>query len=234
MAGSSLTVVIPLHDEAEGVPALAQRMAEFLREEARDIDLVLVDDGSTDGTAALLKQHFAGMPCAIRSHDANRGLITALETGFGAASGELVAWLDSDLTYDPAILSGLADAVDAGADVAVASCYHPEGAVEGVAPWRRALSSVASAVYRRITRADIHTFTCMVRVYRRAVLETCAPKSRGFAGVTEVLLEAMRRGYRIAERPATLHRRRVGQSKIRVFRAGMEHLRLMWCAWRAR
>ena len=172
--------------------------------------------------------------CEILQHDHNLGLIAALETGLSAARGELIAWLDSDLTYDPGVLTPLAAAVDAGADVAVASCYHPEGRVEGVAAWRRALSSMASAIYRRLTRAEIHTFTCMVRVYRRAVLEACAIEHRGFAGVTEVLLEAMRRNFLVAEVPATLQRRRLGHSKIRVFRAGLDHLGLMWRAWWAR
>ena len=228
-------MIIPLHDEAPGVPALAARMKEFLTEEkGREVDLVLVDDGSRDQTKTLLEEHFAGLPHQIVEHEHNLGLSAALETGLSVAKGELVAWLDSDLTYDPGILAPLAAAVEAGADVAVASCYHPDGRVEGVPPWRLALSSVASRAYRWVTGAPIHTFTCMVRVYRREVLEACTPTNHGFAGVTEVLLEALRRNHLVAEVPATLHRRRQGQSKIRVFRAGLDHLGLMWRAWWAR
>ena len=64
----------------------------------------------------------------------------------------------------------------------------------------------------------------MVRVYRRAVLEVCPPHNPGFLGVTEVLLAALQRNYRITEVPATLSRRRRGQSKMRVLTVGLSHL----------
>jgi hypothetical protein len=83
---------------------------------------------------------------------------------------------------------------------------------------------VASRGYRLLTRSPIHTYTCMVRVYRRAVLEACRPRNAGFLGVTEVLLAALQRGYRVAEVPATLSRRRQGQSKMRVLAVGLGHL----------
>ena len=71
-------------------------------------------------------------------------------------------------------------------------------------------------------------------MYRRAVLDACPPSEPGFLGVTEVLLCALRRGYRVAEVPATLRRRRLGQSKMRVLRVGLGHLGLMWRTGRGR
>jgi hypothetical protein len=100
--------------------------------------------------------------------------------------------------------------------------------------WRRALSALASLAYRRATRAPLHTFTSMVRVYRRSVLEDCTPQHAGFLGVTEVLLQAIERGYRAIELPAVLRRRRAGQSKMRVLRVGLGHLGLLWLARRRR
>jgi dolichol-phosphate mannosyltransferase len=229
-----MTVIVPLRDEADGVAALARRLASLVAREAppRRVDLVLVDDGSTDETAALLEEHFADAPALILRHPRARGLGAALATGLEVTSSPLVGWLDADLTYDPAVLLELAAAVDAGADVAVASCHHPGGKVEGVPRWRVQLSAAASALYRRLTGADLHTFTCMVRVYRREVLERCRTPTAGFAGVTEVLLQALWRGYAIAERPATLSRRRAGRSKLRVLRVGLAHLWLMARCWR--
>ena len=86
------------------------------------------------------------------------------------------------------------------------------------------LSSIASRTYRRLTGTPLHTFTCMVRVYRKPVLQACPPKHDGFLGVTEVLLAAIQRGYKVAEVPATLSRRRQGQSKMRVATVGFGHL----------
>ncbi len=232
---ASLTVVIPLYNEADGIPALADRMRSFVAAEAehREVDLVLVDDGSTDATHELLSRHCADLPATILRHPHNRGITAALTTGSDAARGELVAWLDSDLTYDPDILTTLASTVDSGADVGIASCYHPDGVVEGVPRWRLGLSSVASLGYRRLLRNPIHTFTCMVRVYRRDVLAACRPTHDGFLGVTEVLVIALQNGYRVEEVPATLRRRRIGQSKMRIASVGTSHLGLWWrLLWR--
>ncbi len=225
----SLTVIVPLHDEAPGVPALAARLRRWLADEVepRAVDLVLVDDGSQDDTWPLLQRHCADLPVQLLRHDHNRGLTAALATGLSAARGESIAWLDSDLTYDPAVLGALAEEVDAGADVALASCYHPNGAVEGVPRWRLALSSAASRIYRVVTRADLHTFTCMVRVYRCDVARQCASPEHGFLGVTDTLLRALHAGCVVREVPAVLSRRRVGQSKMRVVRVGLGHLRMI-------
>jgi len=232
----SLTIIIPLHQEAEGVPALAERMQLFLEDETqgRTIDLVLVDDGSTDDTRSLLEDRFANLPHTLLHHDDNRGLTEALSTGLSVARGELVGWLDSDLTYDPLLLLRLADIVEEGADLALASCYHPQGALVGVPGWRSLISRIASRGYRLATGLPLHTYTSMVRVWRREALEACKPRRRGFAGVTESLLLALIQGRRVEEWPASMCRRRRGQSKMRVIRVGLEHLGLMVWATRVR
>jgi dolichol-phosphate mannosyltransferase len=226
---SALTVVVPLFDEAANVPALAEALAAFSSAEraVRPVEIVLVDDGSRDATPDLLYAHAPRIPARVLTHAANRGLTAALRTGTEAAAGDLVGWLDGDLTYPPAILSQLAAACDAGADVATASCYHPEGAVEGVPPWRLWLSKAASLGHRLASGARLHTFTCMVRVQRREVVDRCRASRGGFVGVTETLLRALRAGYRVVEVPATLRVRHGGQSKMRVIRVGLAHLRLM-------
>jgi dolichol-phosphate mannosyltransferase len=227
--GPALTVIVPLFDEADGVASLAEELGRFLSAEGRrrPVDFVLVDDGSRDETHAALARHFAALPATVLRHPQNRGLTAALATGVSAARGDLVAWLDGDLTYDPSVLSALAAAVDDGADLALASCHHPDGRVLGVPQWRVLLSRAASRGYRALTRRPIHTFTGMVRVYRRDLLLACAPRRDGFLGVTEVLLRAIRRGAKIAEVPAVLRSRRTGRSKMRALRVAMRHLSLM-------
>ena len=86
---ASLTVVIPLYNEADGIPALADRMRTFVAAESkrREVDLVLVDDGSADATHELLSRRFAELPATILRHSHNRGITAALMTGSGAASG---------------------------------------------------------------------------------------------------------------------------------------------------
>ncbi len=233
----SLSVVVPLHDEAPGVPALASTLGELLRGADREIELVLVDDGSRDDTLDRLEAAFpaGGGPWRVLRHTENRGLTAALRTGSEAARHACVGWLDADLTYDPSVLLELARAVDAGADLAWASCHHPAGQLVGVSPWRASLSRLASGLYRRAAgHPELYTFTCMVRVQRREVLAATLPERGGFLGVAEQLLRALAQGARVTEVPATLHRRRVGQSKMRVLHAGLGHLGLLWAARRGR
>lgn len=219
---------MPLHDEEAGVEALGKRLRELLaRDVGRDLEIVLVDDGSTDRTPELLAALAASLPARLVRHDVNRGLTAALWTGSRLARGDYVGWLDSDLTYDPGILVDLAQALDEGADVALASCHHPRGRVEGVGPLRLWLSRFASGAYRLATGTSLHTFTCMVRVQRREILARCRPLRGGYAGVTEALLRALRAGAAIVERPAVLRRRREGRSKMRVLHVGFSHLGLM-------
>ena len=231
-----MTIVVPLYDERAGVPALADALRQVRKTSGgespgrpeRSIDLVLVDDGSHDGTWEALGEQFGNDPgVELIRHPPNRGLCAALRTGGAAATGAYIGWLYADLTYDPEILLALAGQLDDGAAIACASCYHPDGTVLGVPGWRRVLSGVASTVWRIFTRSGQHTYTCMVRVWRREALEFCQPRYAGFLGVTESLLRALRRGYRVAETPAVLSRRRVGQSKMRVLRVGLGQLVLM-------
>lgn len=227
-------MIVPAYNEAAGIADLARDMGRFLDSEAvtRTVQLVLVDDGSTDATAARMREHFADRrDTVIVAHPHNLGLGAALETGGASATGDYVAWFDSDLTYRPEILSELVARLDGGADVALTSCYHPDGGIEGVPAWRLALSKAASSIYRWLTRGQLHTYTSMVRAYRREVLAQCAPQRGGFLAVTEVLLRALRAGFRCVEVPAILARRRTGQSKMRIVRVAFGHAGLA-SAWK--
>ncbi|MHC5063267.1 MAG: glycosyltransferase family 2 protein [Planctomycetota bacterium] len=229
----ALSIVIPLFQEASGVPALAEALFALkkIAHGQRELHFVLVDDGSDDGTGPLLKEHCAEIPdTRILSHAQNRGLCEALFTGSEAATTPYIAWLDSDLSYEPGLCLQLADELDRGADLALASCYHPQGEVEGVSGFRLALSAIASRLYRALCGGGLHTYTCMLRAYRRELLSACKPQRGGFLGVTEVLLRALRAKKRCVEIPAVLRRRRQGQSKMRIFAVGLGHLGLMG-AW---
>lgn len=227
---------MPLYDEASGVVELLDTLGELVRTEGarRAIEVVLVDDGSQDGTWEAIGARIPDEDARWRRirHDRNRGLTAALRTGTEAARYELVGWLDADLTYDPVVLRGLAEAVDAGADLALASCHHPDGRMEGVPPLRSWLSRAASALYRLATRHALRTFTCMVRVQPRALALATWPELEGFLGVTEQLLRVLERDARVAEVPAVLRSRRTGRSKMRVVRAAWAHLKLIVAARR--
>ena len=229
---ASLSVVIPCYQEEASVAALAAQALAFVADEgrSRDIELVVVDDGSTDHTFERLQHELGGLEIQLLRHERNRGLTAALATGSKAARGELIAHVDADLSYDLALLGDLARRCDAGAQVAVASCHHPAGGARGVPRSRLLLSRMASRIYRLATGFRLHTFTSMVRVYRREVLAKCVPARSGFVGVTEILIRALRAGYRVEEVPAILRGRLAGASKMRTGRVAWSHAKLAGAA----
>src|SRR5205085_8574383 len=146
-------------------------------------EILLVDDGSSDRTWELLQEQFVGdARVRLIRHANNRGIAAAIETGIRAASAEIVASLDADCTYDPLQLIGLLGRLTEDVDVVVASPYHPAGRAVGAAQWRLALSRLASRLYARVMRNQLHTYTSCVRVYRRSSVMDLALRNRGFVG----------------------------------------------------
>jgi dolichol-phosphate mannosyltransferase len=190
------------------------------------VEITLIDDGSTDATATALEAWTDARVRCIR-HPNNRGLTAALATGLDHSRGAIVCWLDADLSYDAALLPRLVAMVRAGADLALVSPYHPDGRVEGISAGRLLLSKGVSWLYRWFVHADLHTFSSMVRAWRRELLEECRPRRGGYLGVTETLLLALARGASVAELPAVLRARQRGTSKLRVLPVLLGHIGLL-------
>jgi dolichol-phosphate mannosyltransferase len=119
-------------------------------------------------------------------------------------------------------------------DIVTASPYHPKGAVEGVPQYRLLFSFGASMLYRVLVSRHVHTWTSLLRAYRRPVIENVSFESDGFLAGTELLVNALQAGYTVAEFPTTLHVRTFGQSSIKIARVTKAHLkfqaRLLWNA----
>jgi hypothetical protein len=114
-----------------------------------------------------------------------------------------------------------------GVDMVTASPYHPAGTVLNVPAWRLLLSKASSALYRVVTNQKLHTFTACVRVYRRSSAINQSLRYSGFLGVAELLGKMALDGSVIVEHPATLEVRIFGQSKMKVVRTILGHLRLL-------
>jgi len=222
-----LSLVIPCRDEADNVQVLVRELTPILDElrQTRTVELVLVDDGSTDGTGHLLAEAFGHDPLVrIVPHKPGRGLGAAVRTGFRHSAGDVVVTTDCDASYPFHLIPSLLGLLRPGVDVVTASCYHPAGGVENVPGYRVFLSKSASLLYRILLDRKIHTYTCLFRAYRRSVVDTCEPESDGFLGVTEILASAILAGYTVRELPCVLRARRYGQSKARVAQIIRSHL----------
>ncbi len=228
---ASLSVVVPCYNEADGIPQLKKGLLPVLDQVAHhhEVELILIDDGSTDDTYWLLHKEFASRPrTKVVKHERNLNLGAAIRTGVMESSGEWIANLDSDCTYDPAVLFPMVQAMESGADLVTVSPYHPRGKVEGVPPYRLFLSRTLAALYRLILHKQIYTFTALARVYRRSIYDRIASPRNDFSSVAEIMLKALKQNLRVTEVPAVLSVRRFGESKMKTVRVIRAHLGLLW------
>ncbi len=222
------SIIIPCYNESENVLLMADRLLPIVAELERrgPTELILVNDGSTDDTLAQLNA-LAARQSGIRvlSHQQNQGLGAALRTGFAQAQGEIIVTTDSDGTYPFTEILPLLERLTPEVDVVTASPYHPQGGVEGVPRYRLILSQGASLLYRLLLDWRLHTYTAMFRAYRRETVQRVPSTANGFLMPAEWVSNALLLGYRVAEFPTVLHVRQYGQSKAKVLRIILAHLR---------
>ena len=191
--------------------------------------MLIVDDGSTDGTAAAAAAFAAARPAVkILSLPSNRGLGAALSAGFSAARGEWIATLDADLTFRPAALREmLARGRAENADLVAGSPYLRAGDMAGVSWLRRLPSLMLNALYRGLFGLSLTAYTPVFRLYRAARLRELALTAEGFEINAEIAARGLLAGWRVAEVPAALETRTAGVSKLRRGRELARHLSLI-------
>jgi dolichol-phosphate mannosyltransferase len=225
-----LSVVVPMFNERDCVEPLIASLEriEVALSQQYDLEFLLIDDGSTDETVALLRDALRGRSnYLIVEHERNRGIAAAIQTGIRAARHEVVVSTDCDGSYDPVLIAEMAPLLQPGVDLVTASPYHPLGRVENVPQWRLKLSRLASRLYALVCRRRLSCYTSCFRVYRRSAVAEIELENERFVGVAELLWKILDRGGRIVEHPALLRSRVAGQSKMRVVRATLGHLRLI-------
>lgn len=225
-----VSVVVPMFNERECVASLMTSLADVEAQlgDRYAFEFVLVDDGSRDETVALLKAAIAGRTnYRLVEHGVNRGIGAAIGTGIAAASHEMVVSMDCDGSYDPLLMGELLPLLADGVDLVTASPYHRAGGVENVPLWRLRLSRLASQLYGLACRHKLSCYTSCFRVYRRSAVIDIELENPGFVGVAELLCRVLQQGGVVVEHPAMLRSRVAGQSKMRVVRASLGHLRLI-------
>lgn len=212
-------VIIPMYNERENAAAIIDAVLEL----PHQFDILVIDDSSPDGTAAIVKEKIAENPGRVHiiERAGKLGLGTAYITGFKWALGQgydYICEMDADFSHNPADLMKLyqATAVD-GADVAVGSRYVTGVNVVNWPMGRVLMSYYASKYVRLVTRMKVHDTTAGFVCYRRRVLETIPLdkiKFKGYAFQIEMKFTAYKYGFRIAEVPIIFVNRVLGTSKM--------------------
>jgi dolichol-phosphate mannosyltransferase len=210
-------LVLPTYNEAGNVRPIVEAALAKLPDSAR---VLIVDDGSPDGTGAIADRLAEGDGRVDVLHRRRKeGLGPAYIAGFHralAAGAGYVLEMDADFSHDPAYLPRLLEAGER-ADVAIGSRYVDGGGVSDWSPLRRAISRGGSAYARLALGLSVADLTSGFRCFRREVLEAIdldSIGSRGYAFQIETTYRAVRRGFRVVEVPIVFRDRRVGNSKM--------------------
>ena len=207
-----VSVVVPLHNEADNVPVLVAAIRAAL-DTGPPWELLLVDDGSTDATAMRAEAAAAADPRVRVLRLAQwYGQTAALRAGFEHSRGRVVVSLDGDLQNDPRDIPRLVATLELGYDV-VAGCRDRAGHT----PLRRLTSRLANRLVDALTGAGIRDTGCTLRAYRLEVLRAL-PLYSDLHRFIPVLAAGLA-GARVTECPVTEHPRRSGRSKYGLGRA---------------
>jgi dolichol-phosphate mannosyltransferase len=214
-------VIVPTYEEAASIERLLRSVAAVLAEAAPgDHRILVVDDGSPDGTAAIAERVGGELGVVeLLERSAKGGLGQAYLAGFAhalAAGAQLVCEMDADLSHDPQYLPALLAAAEQ-ADVVLGSRYVAGGGVTNWGLVRRLLSRGGCAYARVILGIPQHDLTGGFKVLRRRVLETIeldSVRSQGYVFQIEVTYRAVLAGFRVAEVPIVFRERDAGTSKM--------------------
>ena len=224
---SGLSIVIPVHDEAEVIGDVIAAVRAAVPEVAFRWELVVVDDGSADGTAAVLDaMELADARLRVVRHDRNRGYGAALRSGFAAARFEWVFYMDGDGQLDP---GQLPDAVAALADADGVVGYR----VHRADPLLRRLNAALwNGLVRSLLGVAIRDLNCAFKLLPRRLLAPDSLFASGAVLSAEIVARAARSGCRLAEIPIEHRPRRRGRSSggrpSVMLRAAWELPRLYW------
>jgi hypothetical protein len=226
---TTLSVVIPAYNEENGIAEIVNRVlaveADLQKVGIAKLELLVVDDGSKDGTAKITedisKEHST---VRLIKHATNKGYGAALKTGFSSARGELIGFLDADGTYPPEYFPQLCEEAINGSDLVVGS--RMSGSESMMPATRRVGNFFFANLLSFLGRQKISDSASGMRVFKREVLERVYPLPDGLNLTPVMSTRAIHEGIIMAEVPIP-YSERVGRSKLSVVRDGTTFLQSM-------
>lgn len=212
MEERAVSVIIPTYNERTTLPTLVKRLAQL--RPRLPLELVIVDDGSPDGTGAVADAlgREGLIPITVVHRPGKAGLASAVLAGAAAAHEAIVTVMDSDLSHPPEFLPTLLAAMSDGVDIAIASRYTAGGGIDQWPLHRRAISYVAIRLVRITLGLRVHDPVSGFFAVRRAMLLDQPYDAMGYKILTEVLARHPRS--RVVEIPYRFVDRQGGSSKL--------------------
>ena len=201
-----ISVIIPAYNEARTLAEIIRRVQAA----PGDKEIIVVDDGSTDETPAILESLQSGLVRVIR-HPKNLGKGAAVRSGLARAQGDVILIQDADLEYDPQDYAKLLEPFARGAEVVYGNRRHDRYPIS----YRRYQwgGILLTTITNLLFGSDLHDEPTGYKLFRREVLQNLPLHAQGFEFCPEVTAKALKAGYRIVEVPIAYHPRSLEQGK---------------------
>lgn len=234
-------IVLPAYNEANALPSLLPQIQETMDQAELPYRVIVVDDGSSDGTVEVVQHAAENMPVELVKHVVNQGLGAALRSGLeealaGCQPQDCVVTMDADDTHPPSMIPNMLDKLDQGNNVVIASLFHDEAALVGLPWYRKILSQGAYRIFCVVFPiAGVRCYTSGYRAMDAKILQRAADhygsqfvSERGFTCTADLLLKLRQFQLRAVEVPLALrYDRRAGESKMPVVRTIMQTFSLV-------
>jgi glycosyltransferase involved in cell wall biosynthesis len=225
-----LSIVIPAFNEEHGIAEILERIlaqrSPLCEAGAANLEVIVVDDGSRDATSAEVGRF---PDVRLLRHQTNYGYGAALKTGFGAARGEWLAFLDADGTYPPEAFADLYSRAQLqNADIVIGSRMLGHDSEMPIV--RRVGNTIFASLLSAVAHRRISDSASGMRVFKRSILEEVYPLPDGLDFTPAMSTRALHEGLNMIEVPI-LYQERVGASKLNPFSDGLRFLRsILWTA----
>jgi len=203
-----LSIIIPTYNERENLPKLVEQIFSYL--DSHSAEVVVVDDGSPDGTGDVAEKLKERFPVQVVHRKGKLGLASAVMAGFEKAKGEKICVMDADLSHDPSLLPHMAKALENGCDLVVGSHYVKGGGSEGWPKFRQWGSRFAILLARPLT--TVKDATSGYFCFKRSLLNGVHLDPLGFKIGLEIFVKTKPK--KIQEIPFIFKDRQAGKSKL--------------------
>jgi len=238
IARKKVSVVVPAYNEAPHLKQNTMFIEEAVKRITESYEIIIVEDGSTDGTDVIAKRLAEENPRILHLHSDKRlGKGRALKRALRHSRGEVIIFMDADLATSLDCLPRVMELIKNGYSVVIAS-RHIKGACVKRSPLRAVASMAYNFFVRLLFKDGIHDHQCGFKAFNRQVLESVIEdiESDGFFFDTEFIIKAKQKGFRIVEVPVMWREQEGRSSKFRLLRDGvmmvLELLKLRLKLWR--
>ena len=223
----NVSIIVPMYNEQNNAENTLNKIDAVTSSLGKSYELIAVNDGSKDDTLEILNKIASkNKKITICNHTVNRGFGNALKTGFKNSKGDIIIPIDADLSYSAKCIPALIHEIESNPniDIVTLSPYMKGGKTPGVPFFRLLISKIGNRIVSYAMSTKIHTVTCMVRAYRKKVIDFLDLDSQGPEIQVEILAKALSLGFKVKEIPYVLTRRTRGKSKFELKSGVSEHL----------